>query len=382
MSDLSMIGEYGEWAAGLVSDPAELSFRRDRFRWDALEEWRGKAVDRTLELVAKPEEKREIRARVSDSYESDDLYFEELTWQLPYGPPTQALFIKPAGSTGPMPALLGLHDHSAMKYFGWQKIAANRSPIHPLLAEHRAAHYGGRSWANELARRGYALLIHDVFPFGSRRIEEADVDPVIRSRPVAPKPESIEQIINYNRWSADHESVVAKSLFCAGTTWPGVYLYEDQVALDYLCSREEVDPGRVGCCGLSGGGMRAAYLSGLDPRIAAGVCVGFMTTWRDFLLHKAYTHTWMAYTPLLPRALDFPEIAALRVPHPFFVQNNSDDELFTLPEMERAADILRAVYRKCRAEESLRIGFYPGPHKFDLPMQTEAFDWLDSILKA
>ncbi len=381
MRDTSMIGEYGEWAARLVSDPAELSFRRDQFSPESLEKWRSQAVAKTLELVAQPAERREATVRVIDSYESDGLQIEELTWQLPYGPPTRALFIKPAGSTGQMPALLGLHDHSAMKYFGWQKIAANRDPIHPILVEHRAAHYGGRSWANELARRGYAVLIHDVFPFGSRRIEEPDVDPVIRSRPGAAKPESIEQIIDYNRWSADHESIVAKSLFCAGTTWPGVYLYEDQVALDYLCSREDVDAGRVGCGGLSGGGMRTAYLSGLDHRIAAAVCVGFMTTWRDFLLHKAHTHTWMAYTPLLPRYLDFPEIAALRVPLPLFVQNNSQDELFTLPEMERAAGVLRDVYRKSGAEDNLRIGFYQGPHKFDLAMQTEAFDWLDSVLK-
>ena len=382
MSELSMIGKYGRWAAGLVSDPAELSFRCDRFSPDSLEQWRSEARGRTLELVAQPAEEREIQVHVTASYQSGDLQFEELSWQLPFGPPTRALFIKPAGSTGPMPAMLGLHDHSAMKYFGWQKIAAGRDPIHPLLVEHRAAHYGARSWANELARRGYAILIHDVFPFGSRRIEEPDVDPVIRSHPGVSSPESIEQIVDYNRWSSDHESVVAKSLFCAGTTWPGVYLYEDQVALDYLCNRDEVDAGRVACCGLSGGGMRTTYLSGLDPRIAAAVCVGFMTTWRDFLLHKAYTHTWMAYTPLLSRYLDFPEIAALRVPLPLFVQNNSEDELFTLPEMERAAGILREVYRKTGAEENLRIGFYPGPHKFDLAMQTDAFDWLDSILKA
>ena len=35
---------------------------------------------------------------------------------------------------------------------------------------------------------------------------------------------------------------MAKSLFCAGTTWPGVFTAEDQRALDYLCSRDDVDP--------------------------------------------------------------------------------------------------------------------------------------------
>jgi len=39
-----------------------------------------------------------------------------------------------------------------------------------------------------------------------------------------------------------------------------------------------------------------------------------MTTWREFLFDKCFTHTWMTYLPLLPRDLDFPEILALRAP--------------------------------------------------------------------
>ncbi len=44
-------------------------------------------------------------------------------WQLPYGPPTEALFLKPKDATGPLPAILALHDHGGNKYFGHRKIA-------------------------------------------------------------------------------------------------------------------------------------------------------------------------------------------------------------------------------------------------------------------
>ena len=37
---------------------------------------------------------------------------------------------------------------------------------------------------------------------------------------------------------------MAKSLFSAGTTWPGVFFAEDQKALDILCSRDDVDANR------------------------------------------------------------------------------------------------------------------------------------------
>jgi predicted esterase len=107
-----------------------------------------------------------------------------------------------------------------------------------------------------------------------------------------------------------------------------------------------------------------------------------MTTWRDFLLNKSHTHTWMIYAPHLPHELDYPEILGLRVPSPTLVLNDSDDPLFTVPEMERAAAILRAVYAKAGAADRYRCSFYPGGHKFDLPMQAEAFDWFDQWLKA
>ena len=118
-------------------------------------------------------------------------------------------------------------------------------------------------------------------------------------------------------------------------------------------------------------------LGGLDPRIKAAFPVGFMSTWRDFLLYKSHTHTWMLYVPLLPNYLDFPEILGLRAPLPAFVLNNSEDQLFTLPEMKRADRILAGVYGKAGAARNYRCGFYPGPHKFDRTMQVDAFDWLD-----
>lgn len=381
-SGISMIGGYGEWASRLVPDPPALSFRREELAADTIEEWRSDALAKTLELLAPPPPVAAPKVRVRESYEIDGLAFDELEWSLPYGPPTRGVFLRPAGQTGGLPGVLGLHDHSAMKYFGWEKIAAGRAPIHPILVEQRMRAYGGRSWANELAKRGFGVLVHDVFPFGSRRIAEREVPPEIRRDRTGRDPTSIEEIIEYNRWAADHESIVAKSLFSAGTTWPGLYLLEDRIALDYLTSREEIDADRVGCCGLSGGGMRTAYLAGLDRRIKAAVCVGFMTTWRDFLLNVSYTHTWMAYTPLLPQYLDFPEIAALRAPSPLFVQNNSSDELFSFGEMTRAGSILEEVYEKAGAAEALRVEFYPGPHKFDRTMQEDAFDWLDRRLRA
>lgn len=137
----------------------------------------------------------------------------------------------------------------------------------------------------------------------------------------------------------------------------------------------------MGCRGLSGGGPRTFYLTGLDERIRCARAVGMMTTWRDYLLNKSYTHTWMIYIPGLPRYLDYPEILGLAVPKPVLVLNNHEDALFTMPEMERADRILGEVYAKAGAPDRYRATFYDGPHKFDLDMQRDAFAWFDRWLK-
>jgi len=155
---------------------------------------------------------------------------------------------------------------------------------------------------------------------------------------------------------------------------------EDQRALDVLAARSEVDEGRLGCGGLSGGGLRTVYLGGLDERIRCAIAVGFMTTWRDFVLDRSFTHTWMTYAPLLAQYLDFPEILALRVPAATMVQSTEQDALYTLPEMQRAADMIAEVFEVAGGCEMFRAKFYPGPHKFDLPMQADAFEWFDAHL--
>jgi hypothetical protein len=120
----------------------------------------------------------------------------------------------------------------------------------------------------------------------------------------------------------------------------------------------------------------------LKSKIKVAVVVGFMTTWREFLLDKAFTHTWMTYVPLLPRDLDFPEILALRAPAPTMVLNCREDPLYTLSEMQRADAMIADTFKRAKATDRYRAIYYEGGHKFDRSMQADAFDWFDRFLKA
>ena len=376
---LNMLGAYGEWAAQLVSDPPRLSLRLPR--WEGTADWQRQARQRYRDALLQPDTGATPRAMVQHHIEYDGLAIEHLQWQLPYGPPTEALVLKPAGASGRLPGVLALHDHGGNKYFGVRKITRISKDPHPLMIQHQDHYYGGVAWANELAKRGYVVLVHDAFLFGSRRVRLADLPEIITNHLVERDPESEEEILRYNKFAANHEHLVAKSLFCAGTTWPGVFTGEDQRAarLPLLAPGRRFVPRRL--LRPIGGGLRTVMLTGLDARLRCSCCVGMMTTWRDYLLNKCYTHTWMVYIPGLSRDLDYPEILGLNLPNPVMVLNNREDQLFTVPEMERADRILRDVYHKAGADDRYRMKFYPGPHKFDREMQDEAFQWFDRWLK-
>jgi dienelactone hydrolase len=402
----NMIGRYGPWAAGSAAKwQRELSYLNPK--WKDIEGWRKAARAKMSELLAGPMIGPEILAslRVRDRFSFDGLDMEELCWQLPYGPETGAIFLKPRGESGPLPGVLALHDHAGVKYFGKRKIMRTSSHVHPSVREHQELYYGGIAWANALARRGYGVLVHDVFPFESRRIRAAELPGHVVKRMMCP-PDQVEEltpadvrairasedyevgegedagrIAAYNSFAARHEEIVAKSLICAGFTWAGVFAAEDRAALELLCARPEIDGRRIGCCGLSLGGLRTDYLAGMDDRIRCSVTVGFMTTWRDLILNSCYTHTWMLYVPLLSRYMDFPEVLGMRAPLPSMVLATEEDPLFDFEEVKKAIGVLEKVYAKAGSPESFGWAVHPGPHQFDRAMQDRAFAWLDAHLK-
>ena len=379
--NLSIIGQYGPWASSLTEGkiPSH-SFRKSE--WSNLATWKEAARKKLLDRMAIPDIGPTPKVTLKKQYTYDGLHIEELTWQLPYGRPTDAILLKPANATGRLPAILGFHDHGGNKYFGTRKITKTSDQQHPLMVTHQQDYYSKRAWANEIAKRGYVVLVPDAFTFATRRVMMQDVPEHLRNGLSDQDPENPTNIKAYNDWAGEHEHVMSKSLFCAGTTWPSVFFAEDQKALDVLSARADVDTNNIGCAGLSGGGLRTVFMGGLDPRIKCAVCVGFMSTWKDFLMNKSFTHTWMTYVPIIPSELDFPEILGLRVPLPTMVLNDSDDYLYTLPEMKKADTILAEVFKKANASDRYKCSYYPGPHKFDAQMQDEAFAWFDKWLKS
>ena len=343
------------------------------------------ALRDALGFCAGPETPMQVR--VEQQWEQDGLLGEELSWWVGYGPRTHAWLLRPLGVSTPLPAVMALHDHGGFKWMGKEKVAQGPGEPPPYLQAYWDGAYGGRAWANALAREGFAVLVHDTFLWGSRRFEWKEMPPEIHAVADAilekyPPENDITplEITRYHLAAGQHEHLVAKYLNLLGTCLAGVVAREDRIALNTLLSRSEVDPQRVGCLGLSGGGNRSNLLLATHPRIAAAGIVGLMSTYEGLLDHNVYTHTWMFFPSNWSRHGDWADIAACRAPQPLLVQYDLEDDLFTVEGM-RAADLrIRGHYQAAGAETAYTGQFYPGPHKFDLEMQQAAFNWFKQNL--
>jgi len=324
--------------------------------------------------------------KLEREWEKDGVLGEEISWSVGYGPRTRAWLLKPAGSKGPLPGIVALHDHGNFKYLGKEKIAEGPEKPEPMLKDHHKLYYADRPYANVLAREGFIVLVADAFLWGSRRMPMETIPEETRQIAATFKqwgvqPEYSHPVVGgYNAAAMLSEDLIEKYCALLGTTFAGVVSYEDRVAANYLASRPEVDPVHIGCIGLSGGGCRAALLGATSDRISATVVVGMMSTFAGLLDHNVVSHTWMFFPHNWPRYGDWTDLTAARAPSPLLVQYDLEDNLFSVEGMRAADERLTRHFHSVGAAQNYRGEFYPGPHKFDLEMQTVAFRWLHERL--
>jgi dienelactone hydrolase len=213
-----------------------------------------------------------------------------------------------------------------------------------------------------------------MFYWGERRMLLDDDPSDWRERP---RSMAAERVNTFNARAGQNEALVARGIFTAGFSWPGVMFWDDIRTVDYLLTRPEVDPTRIGCVGLSVGGFRSCHLAAFDDRIKAAVVVGWMASF-PFQLKKKIRNT-IGFTMLVPglyRYLDYPDVASLAMPAALLVINGSKDALFELEGVRACFEKLQATYQKAGIAEKFRGRLYDTPHEFNGAMQAEAWAWL------
>ena len=278
----------------------------------------------------------------------------------------------------PAPGVVALHDHGGFYVWGKEKLVEEPDE-HPALAKFKRESYAGRSIASELARRGYVVVVIDMFYWGERRMLLAGDAADWRDRP---RTITNERIAAFHARASGSEELVGRTIQAAGFTWAGVMFWDDIRTVDYLVSRPEVDPRRIACVGLSVGGLRSGHLAALDDRIRAAVAVGWMTSFPAQL--ERHVKNTIGHTKLVPglyRSLDYPDVVSLAMPAALLVINGSKDALFEPTGVRRSFEKLQACYAKAGVPDRLRTRLYDTPHEFNAEMQAEAWSWLGKHLE-
>jgi len=319
-------------------------------------------------------EPRTLARHPRQGYFQEDIVFHTT----PFAEVSAALLL-PEKPLPAKPAIVALHDHGGFYYFGKEKMLENDAEA-PRLTAFKQQLYDGFAFAADYARAGYVVLAIDAFYFGSRRLNPETLPAARTASLLNLRPGSTEYIDTYNKLAGSYEDLTAKTIFLAGSTWPGILVWDDMRSVDFLQSRPEVNPDRIGCVGLSLGGLRALRLGGLDPRIRSTVVCCFMSTAPAMLRNDVQHHTWMLYTPLLAGILDLPDVVSMTAPNWLLVQYGRKDPLFPAQGKTASADKLSRIFRKANAPDRFKPAFWDVPHMFSKKMQDEALEWFNRSL--
>lgn len=354
----------------------EFSFLQPRFRdWN---EYRPLARDRILDAFAYRPAPVTPRAEVVDRADMGDHIREKVVFSTAPGLRVPAYVLIPKKLKGPAPAIIDLHSHGGMFLFGKEKVidfGANRN--HPAMVAYHEVNYEGRPTATYWVRRGFVVITIDALMFGERRVLMPE-DEAQFGRDRAKY--GADDVKKLNEVCRSKEQAIFKSLTYAGASWPGIATWDDMRTVDYLVTRPEVDPRRIGCVGVSFGGWRTQFLAGLDERIAAACVVGFMSTVRPMIRQHLTNHSFVHFVPHLHRSLDLPDVVALTAPRPLMVLQCKQDRLFPLAGMEAAVEKIASVYRKAGVPDRFQGRFYDVPHRFSLAMQDDAARFFEQHL--
>ncbi|MFM8252540.1 MAG: alpha/beta hydrolase family protein [Planctomycetota bacterium] len=281
-------------------------------------------------------ERTALQATVTSRQEADGIVVEQVHFQSRPGLYVTGNLYRPQESAGRAPAILYVCGHGGVKLNG----ISYGNKVH-------YQHHG--AW---FARHGYVCLIIDSLQLGEIEATHHGTH-------------------NLNQWW----------WLSRGYTPAGVEAWNCIRALDYLQSREDVDPEKLGVTGRSGGGAYSWWIAALDERIRAAVPVAGITDLEDHVvagcvaghcdcMYQVNTYRW-----------DYPQVAALVSPRPLLISNTDRDPIFPLAGVMRTYVGARRMYELQKVPEKIALNITAGGHVDTQELQIHAMRWFDAQLR-
>ncbi|MEN9677334.1 MAG: hypothetical protein RIS76_3230 [Verrucomicrobiota bacterium] len=255
------------------------------------------------------------------------------------------VLLLPRGRPGKVPAILYHHWHGGEYDGGKGELFQTRhTPAEP---------------GPTLVNRGYAVLAIDAPCFGERNGTGPDAE----------------------RGSAGELSAAKLELWLGRSLW-GMMLRDDLIALDYLCSRPEVDATRIGATGISMGATRTWWLMALDERIRSGVAVACLTRYQNLIAAGGLRHHGIYYyVPGMLRHFDTEAVIACVAPRSLLCLNGDQDAGSPVSGIREIEQIVTPAWKLMGKPSEFRSVIYPGVgHAYTLEMWNEMLNWFARTL--
>ncbi len=147
-----------------------------------------------------------------------------------------------------------------------------------------------------------------------------------------------------------------------GQTMLGWRVWDVMRTIDYIATRADLDAGRIGCMGISGGGTVTVFAAALEPRLRVALVSGYLNTFRDSV--GSLSHCIDNYVPGILNWAEMHDVAGLIAPRPLFVESGEKDNIFPIAASIESFARVRDVYRAFGAESRIEHEVFPDEHSF------------------
>lgn len=283
-------------------------------------------------------EKTPLNAKVTLTVERDGYRIECVIFESRPGFLVTGNLYVPTGRKQPMPGVVGVCGHS----------------LNGKAAE------AYQAFAQNLARLGMVCFIFDPVGQGERFQFLTDAHKSKLGGGVA---EHIQM--------GNPQALVGEFI---GTwfAWDGIR------ALDYLLTRPEVDPQRVGVTGNSGGGTQTTWLCGLEPRFTMAAPACFVTTFRRDAENELPQDTEQCPPRALALGLDHSDFLAAMAPKPVIILAQEKDFFDTRGSIE-TYERLKHLYTLLGAPENIALQVGPDPHGYTQPNREAMYRFFSRV---
>ena len=224
-----------------------------------------------------------LNARVTGTITENGFTIEKILFESQPGFHVTANLYRPGGA-GPFPAIL-----------------------HPVGHSENGKAYDSYQRANRLlVQNGFVVLCFDPIGQGERK------------QLIGPNGKPL------HRGSHEHQELGVAPILL-GRSLGGYMVWDGVRAIDYLCSRPDVDPKRIGCTGNSGGGNLTSYLMAYDERIVAAAPGCFMTTHRRKNESPGPGDAEQNLFAQIRDGFDHPDFILARAPQPTLILSATKD---------------------------------------------------------